>query len=554
MRPDPLLVDQWSFYDYKPVMQTFGTTQLAPSWIPNDERRRLTAYMLLSAYVRNNGRAWMPTDLTEDEILGRREYGEAATLIDSVVSSVVGEEQKILVKGALDEDPPNPGAVLQQKTLEVWAKKERLLSKMLENERTTAELGDGVYVLGWDENKGRPRLRVYDPGFYFPVLDEDDTEFPSTIHLCWEFERTTWDNKIEKWLRRITWTMVDLPEPVAMPWKEELESDATQTCVLWDGEWRLEDVKEGMYDLSDEKAVWRVQGLDLGLDFIPVIHLPNTVSEQEHFGISTLARVMQILDDIASTDTDLQASSATTGSPPLAITGTNVPTDDKGRITTYGPGTVLKTGDGNATMIDTSRSLNALLEYDKHLLSRLSVNSRIPEALLGRVKPNEVPSGIALTLSFTPHANLIKEMRLVRRQKYELLMKFVSRMYMKAGLLSEIYECGLWFGSFLPADKSEASTLVSTLYRSDKPIISIDTALELLIRSGFPIEEAQEEIRKIRADDFESANRLLDATGDTGLVYEYLDRSASAIPVADGTVNLTGLEGEQLPDGTVPES
>lgn len=555
-RPNPEPIDQWSYYDYKPVMQQRGSTSLLPGWVPPDDRRRLAAYMMLAAYVRNNGRAWLPTTLNEDEVLGRREYGDPAVIVDSVVSSLLGEEQHILVKGAVGQDPAVPGAVAQQELLEAWAKKERLLSKMLENERRAVELGDAVYVLGWDQEKLRPRLRVYDPGFYFPVLDpEDDVEFPSTIHLCWEFEAKDDRGEKKKYLRRITWSLMEVEELVAaqaagqkiesLPWEED---PSTKRCFMWDGTWLLDDIDHmtGLFDLSVQAGNWTVFGMNLGIDFIPVIHVPNSISEIEHFGTSSLARVLQILDDIVSTDTDLQASSATTGSPPIAVNGQNIPTQD-GKIQTYGPGTVLQTGDGSATMIDTANSLNALLEYDKHLLSRLSVNGRIPEALLGRVKPNEVPSGIALALGFTPHANLIKELRLIRRQKYELLLKFVSRMYMQAGLLTEVHEAGVFFGSFLPADRQEASTLVTQLYRDQNPVISLETALEILIQAGIPIEDAAQEIDKIMHGDLEGANRLLDATGDSGLVFQRLGLQASAAGVT-GTEDVQD-PGTDLPDG-----
>lgn len=555
MRAKPDLIDQWSFYDYKPAMSEFASNRMVPGWIPTEDRRRQLAYMLLSGYVHNNSRAWMPYEIDEEEVNSRREYGDAATLIDSIVSSVLGEEQKILVDGAVDE-PVIPSAVDQQILLEQWAEDERLLTKMLEAEHTASELGDAVYVLGWDDKRGRPRLRVYDPGFYFPVLEDDPDEYPKTVHLCWEFDKeiASNPNNTERWLRRITWRMVPV-EPIVLPWNYGIEAD--ELCFMSDGEWKLEDIKEGgFYDLDERRAVWNIPEVNTLLDFIPVVHLPNTVAEQEHFGTSSLARIVQILDDLVSTDTDLQASSATTGSPPLAITGTAIPTDDQGRISTYGPGTVLETGDGNATMIDTSGSLKGLLEYDDHLLSRLSINSRVPEALLGRVKPNEVPSGIALTLSFTPHANLVKEMRLVRRQKYTLLLKMVTRMFMNAGVVTEYNPVKLFFGSFLPADKQEASTIVTQLLRPEKPLISLQTAVEMLVRAGFPIEDAQLEIQRILSEDFESANRLLDATGDPNLVYERLNIGAAVGAALSGNLadTVQGIEEEGLPEGAIPPS
>jgi len=532
VKPRPEQIDQYSYFDYKPAYDTTGSVQLLPSWVPNDDQRRLQAYMMLAAYSRNNSRAWLDSNLSDEIKNSRREYGDPATIIDSIVSSVIGESQKIWVEGAIGEFEPVPDAVEQQDILEEWAEKENLLMKIIEGEHITSQLGDVVYVLGWDNEKGRPRLRVYDPGFYFPVIDEDGGEFPEKVFIAYEFDREI-DGKEVKHIRRISWELRDDfdQEPIQYPWNDK---PSYKRCFMSDGEWRADNMKHGLVDLDESAAVWRLYEVELGFDFIPVVHLPNNIAEQEHFGTSSLARIMQILDDVASTDTDLQAASATTGTPPIAISGAAVPSDSDGNITTYGPGTVLKTGDGTATVIDTSRSLDALLKYDESLLSRLSINSRVPESLLGRVKPNEVPSGIALTLSFTPHANLVKEMRLVREVKYQLLLRFVSRMYQVDGQLSgEIQKAKLVFGSFLPADRSEASTLVTQLYRTDKPIISLETAIEILVGAGFPIEDAVNELLRIQTEDFGTANEMLDATGDVNLVLARL--------------GLTGLTGGPAP-------
>jgi len=250
----------------------------------------------------------------------------------------------------------------------------------------------------------------------------------------------------------------------------------------------------------------------MNIDFIPVVHVPNTVSLQQHFGTSVLAPVMQILDDVQGTDTDLQAAAATTGTPPIAVTGRPGQTENQ---TSYGPGLIFYVGDGSATVLDTSQSLDALLKLKDALLERLSVNSRTPEALLGRVKPNEVPSGIAMTLSFAPHTGLINEMRLVRKEKYRLLFKFVLRMMGKPDTVAVDWV----LGSFLPADRQEAMTMVVQLLGAKA--ISLETAVQLLAESGIPIDSWVNEIARIEARDVDTAMNLMSLTGDpnTGLSY-----------------------------------
>lgn len=520
MRELQVTIDPWSYFDYKAA---FGGGATGPSWVGN-HWRRLRAYQLLESYCRNGAREWLSIGTDPVDKTGRREYGDPATIVDTILASVIGDDQSLVTPEA-EGETPEATAQAQHDALLDWMNKERFTQKMLECERNSVKLGDGVYVLGWSEKKGRPRLRVYDPGFYFPVLDApqdddpfaelDDDGFPRKVHICYEFEQME-RNVMTRYVRRITWELVELDGQIVYPWNDKPSSE---TCLYSDGVWRLGDATNAM-DLDESQASWRARDIDLEIDFIPVVHVPNRVSEQEHFGTSALAVVMQVLDDLVATDTDLQAASSTTGSPPLVLSGSTAPRDDEGRLASYGPGSVLETGDGTATMIDTSRSLDALLKYDDHMLERLSVNGRIPESLLGRVKPNEVPSGIALTLSFAPHTNMIKEMRLVRKEKYNLLFRMVSRYLLLNGDIDEVHDSFLKFGSFLPADRSETSNIVQQLYTAK--VISLQTAISLLVTAGYPIDDAQKELELIQSKDFDGANKLLDATGNPDNVAMYL--------------------------------
>lgn len=510
-------IDPYSFYDYKPTFpESKGITgNVVPSWV-GDHFRRLTAYNLLEAYYRNSARDWLDVSiLDQDDIDKRREYGDPFVVVQQMVASVIGEDQAVMVDGA-DEDSPSAAAVAQQDVLRQWVDDERFLLKLIESERNAQKLGDGLYVIYDDENSLRPRLRCYNPGMYFPVLDTEDANgWPTKVHIAWEFDKVV-DGQKRRFVTRNTWELRDLDNGGTqdLPWNEE---PTPQTCFYSKGTWRLDDIdmREPDPDLfRPERGEWEVEDEDLEIDYIPVIHLPNTVAEEEHFGTSIFGNVMQIFDDLISTDTDLQASSATTGSPPIAVAGANLPVDEDGKVVSYGPGTVWQTGDGSATMIDTSTSLDALLKYSDALVKRLSINTRIPESLLGRIKPSEVPSGITLALSFTPHSSTIREMRLVRKEKYSLLFKFVARWYMKNGDLTEILPVELVFGSFLPSHKKEVVDLIVQCMSTKPPVISIETAVRMLVEAGFPIFDAQEEINRIMQSDFESANQMLDVVGE----------------------------------------
>jgi len=249
---------------------------------------------------------------------------------------------------------------------------------------------------------------------------------------------------------------------------------------------------------------------DLGIDFIPVVHLPNTVAEDEHYGTSSLAPILQIIDDVQACETDLQAASATTGSPPISVKGIMTKNED-GTITGYGPGQWIESENG-AELLDTSRSLDALLKYEEALLDRMSVNGRIPNTLLGRIDPSKVPSGIVLTLSFQPHSNMIRHMRLVRSDKYDMVFRFVLRYYMLNDPDIAFVQPHLAFGAYLPSDKQETSNIVWNLIANHA--ISLETGVALLVQAGYPIDDIQREVLRIMSQNFEGAKTVTEATGD----------------------------------------
>src|SRR5690606_9781710 len=185
---------------------------------------------------------------------------------------------------------------------------------------------------------------------------------------------------------------------------------------------------------------------------------------------------------------------------------------------TYRPGEVIETGDGTMGVLDTSKSLDALITYIDRLLDRISTNSRLPGSILGRVDHSDISSGIHMQLTFGPLKSMIEEMRTVRAEKYEVLFKMVwriSRVAQVEGTPEEYQPTGLVFGSFLPSDEASAVEMVTKLL-STKPLpaISIETAVQMLILAGMPIDDAAAEVRRIENRAFEQAVALLEALGD----------------------------------------
>ncbi|MEU5322996.1 hypothetical protein AB0G67_40530 [Streptomyces sp. NPDC021056] len=583
-----IVIDGWSWLNYKPV---FSDPQGMPSrrvfpeaqamWVPDQDARRLAAYKLLSAYD-NNQAAQIASVIDGPEAAERREFGDPSMFIDTLLAHVLGREQHITVPGAEHDGAETPdtdtaAAERVQDLLREWAETELLPMRMQQAERKAVCLGDGVYRLAWDPGKRRVTLRVTDPGFYFPIIGEDDDggEYPDRIHFAWELPEDL-KRGLKPRIRRITYELAPIGPATATgvdasgrravrapltaegpdgelipqigrgdvldadsgaitrqyPWNDQ---PSAITCYLTDATWEIGDLK-GDIDVDTlplGSATFATRGdgevldhLDLLIDFIPVLHVPNTVpSAEEHWGQSSLAKVLQVFDELQGSDTDSARASATTGLPMVGIAGAST---DRAEYS-VGPGAVLKLGqDGRLYTVDTSPALRELREHRHDLADRAAKIARLPAVSLGTLDPSKVPSGYAMQLSLGPLDSLIGGMRLARDHKYALLLKMVQRLNLAgqhpdwAGV--RVLPAKLVFGPYTPTDKAAVLEQVGT--GVEKHVISLETGVQMLIEAGFPIEDAAEEIERIESRMFEQARLLTDALNNPDETAAFLGRKA----------------------------
>ncbi|MFJ2247498.1 hypothetical protein ACIQ9I_03060 [Streptomyces sp. NPDC094461] len=521
--------------------------ELAKTWMPPHELRRLAAYKVLASY--DNNQAGQLADLGGDSgALERRELGDAANLVDTALGYLLGSEQKVAVEGAenADGETPTPGAAeaaAVQKRLWEWADKELLTFRVQQAERAAVLLGDSVMVLAWNPEKQRPTVRVYDPGFFFPQWDDEDDDFPTKVHLAWDLPADD-DAGLKARVRRVTYELRPISEDVeeeggggggsagarTYPWEPGRASNVT--CYLTDAEWLLEDLNGEMLDrLPEHKAAYRVRPdgtelnrLDLMIDFVPVVHLANTIPDGgEHWGRSVLARVLQALDELAATDSDSSAASATTGTPIIGLAGARLPVDratGKPQELQVKAGAVWQLGEtGRMDALDTSPQLAELRARVDHLLERIAANSRVTAAGLGTLDATEVPSGYALKLALGPLDGLIGMMRLAREHKYRILFKMVQRLY-QAGRVEgwpagETLPARLAWAPHTPTDRGAVLEEVVKAYGAG--VLSLETAVSMLLEAGYPIKDASQEVARIRAKaEQEAAARMAEAAARRG--------------------------------------
>lgn len=526
-----IVFDAWTPLSFKRVLGNKvqpGHQYEQPSWV-GDHARRLMAYKVLQAYVDNSAREFLATT-DEAKIEEHREYGDAALIRNTILAALLGNDQEIVVGGADSELEDEKAEAAAKLELQEWLRKqwvaERGPLKLQETERDAVGLGDGVYSIGWSSGKGRARIRCWDPGFYFPVLtDGNEDDYPDKVHFAWEVPEADRLDKNKMEIRRITLELVDW-DPWTPAYAAEGDPAATKMCLYSDALFQVERGKALVYELDASTAIWQtgedgepLQDIETELDFLPVIHIPNTVAIKNHYGQSSLSVILQILDDLANADTDLQAASATAGRPVMVLSGGTLGK----KAPNYNPGEVWEVGDGGLAALDTSKSLDAILKYVEFLLGRLSTSARTPDALLGRVDPSKVDAGIVLALSFGPLASMVAEMRLSRDEKYPLLLKFLWRVNVANGAQDAPdtwYDSTVQLGSYLPQDKAAMVTMVGTLLQAKA--ISRETGVKLLMSVGFPIEDAEAEIQLIQSRDFAGAAELRDAVDSDKAVLDYL--------------------------------
>ncbi|MFE4535827.1 hypothetical protein ACFRKB_12180 [Streptomyces scopuliridis] len=548
------VIDAWSWLNYKPVMADAGRPgsrafpELAKTWMPPHELRRLAAYKVLASYD-NNQAGQLAAAGGDAGALERRELGDAANLVDTALGYLLGSEQKVAVEGAenADEETPTPGAAeaaAVQERLRKWADKELLTFRVQQAERAAVLLGDSVMVLAWNPEKQRPTLRVYDPGFFFPQWDDaEDEDFPARVHLAWELPADD-DAGLKARVRRVTYEL----GPISVSGEDDADGDGSMgartypwepgrasntTCYLTDGEWLLEDLKNGetLDRLPMSKASFRVRRdgtelnrLDLMIDFLPVVHIANTIPDGgEYWGRSVLARVLQALDELAATDSDSSAASATTGTPIIGLAGARLPVDratGKPQELQVKAGAVWQLGEtGRMDALDTSPQLAELRARVDHLLERIAANSRVTAAGLGTLDATEVPSGYALKLALGPLDALIGMMRLAREHKYRLLFKMVQRLY-QAGraegwTAGETLPARLSWAPHTPTDRGAVLEEVVKAYGAG--VLSLETAVAMLLEAGYPGKDASQEVARIRAKaEQEASARMAEAAARRG--------------------------------------
>src|SRR5690625_1011826 len=484
--------------------------------------------------------------------LDERIYNARLAAWEAAVEETLSEWEA-LVEG-------QPAARQAQRDLRKWMTRRQVDARIVEATQTEVGLGDSVMVL-WPQEGDWPKLSVVQPDGYFPVLSDDDAaDFPDRVDIAWDFLVEEPGGGSEVFVRRFTWqlvpisdmrtgtvdgetvwidaegapsatpllgeteTLVDTADGAVVgrwyPWHTDTDDPSLHTCLFSEGVWRRTDITtEKLRDFPTDRAEWVHYNRDLNIDFIPVVHTPNTPASQTTWGQSSLANVLQVLDDVALHDRDVMQATRYLSNPTIFAKGVQADVGDQ-----VMPGRLMKTGSeqGGMDVLDLSAGVPELLAAADRLEDRLWQVAGMPAELVGRVDEDSGVSGVAIMLRYAPFAQTVGTLRMARESKHRLMLKFAYRLAQAAGAVEPgpSPAARITYGSFLPSNRSETVELVAQARQAQ--VMSTQTAVLMLVAAGFPVDDATDEVDRINRENTEAARNIADATGSEQAAADYL--------------------------------
>jgi hypothetical protein len=522
-------------------MKTFGSavmsmlsgmvnaTALLPyqgDWVPEDHRDRLRQYEVFRSLYENRFAAMLKDQEARKRL---REYGDYGLIVETSRDAVLGDRIGIEVPGSNDDE--QPAAKARQELLDRWAERERWASKITRGETDAAAVGDCVYEL---RPAGRQlRLRAHDPESFFPVWENSEGDF-SEAYLAWEEVnngqyipdfagnlKDLRDRDGEVVLYRRHYRVLTIQEASIEGISARGGGERSQICVVSAAWYQIEKADKAAtgwdqlkllgYELNGDQQ--DISDLDTGFDEVPLFYVPNHEATGQPWGLPEGYLVLQALLDLRQDHADLKENTYMNAFPVMydenAAAGTGAARPGAPQVKAeekYKPGRIYN--GRKLAAVDLSSGNDLLLKHENFLLQKAMRNSRTSEILAGLVDVGQVPSGYAMMIAMIPTLSKTVAKRTTRRDKLGMLLKHVLRWHRDWGdpadFDRESWSEGMFvdttaypsFGSVVPIDRKQVSEIVRDLLQAGA--ISEETAVAMLIASGFPIDDAAAEVQRLQ--------------------------------------------------------
>lgn len=513
-----------SILNYKKKVTSLKLAR-STAWVPYDHLRRIQAYEILTAFYQNYSRDMRFAPETgdtshNDAIL---ESGDPAWLCNKIKSKILGANPRITMPGpkflkeikslkaAAAAGDKTQDARLQEFTaladiiqkrlsyLQDWYDENDVCVEIDENETTCSYLGDMVYLVEWLADEQRPNLLTYDPGYYLP---DDNIENGESLESG----------------------KSGVVERAFVAWEEWPTDPITGTALGWCKVWR------DTYELritGEAKACWRhsayykfadgvtqqlatfrdediIEGsgsgwVSLGIDFIPIVQIPNIKIQGQVFGVSNLHWLIGLFDAIINACNDLKHNSEYLGGATVFASGKEIKykrdaTTGEPSGVKIQPNTLYILGEGGRMdLLDTSAMQKALLDTMEAFDKRMIRDSEITEIGAGVYSSQQELSGKALKILIQPLMDKITPMRAIRRRRYSMIFWMIQRLWQIFGTPEEkplfdgdLYNAYMEFGALLPDDESEALDK----YIKMEGLIGLEATLDKMVEEGWDINPA----------------------------------------------------------------
>jgi hypothetical protein len=509
--------------NFKKALEQLNRVGVSFQYIPKEHRRRLKAYELLEAFYYNYSRDYRfsPDSGGTSQNDTIFEAGDAQWICDTIKSKLFGDKIDIAIEmpdeikeiGTLRDSGKEPerlaelealrsGLVQREAYLRRWWKNNNVRIDIDKNEQKCSYLGDCAYLVEWVKEKiegewiSRPNIKTYDPGFVFPFFNcndkslDGDALVKDRVILAWEeTSRAILDNVGEDQFFVIYREIYEL----------RVDKNGDQKCFRKSGYYKyngsenvdlLNLIDDNLLDESGAK--WE----DLGIDFMPVLIVPNIEVEGHDFGLSNLHFLIGVIDAMINNDSDIRKNSELLGGASVFASGKDVrlaidPVTKQPKAIAIQPNTFYPLGEGgSAVLLDTSSMQKALLDTHGVIEKKLLRNSKITEIGAGKVEVSQL-STISIKLLMQPLLDKINPMRDQRNRRYSTMFYYVQRLFQLKGTTEEksifaspLYDFTVKWGAILPGD--EKAKLEE--YAAFNALTDDQTTLERMKDDGEPVD------------------------------------------------------------------
>lgn len=347
----------------------------ANSWIPEDDRDRINAYIKYDQIYWNDSKQYALRVLEGEQPL----YIPNARII---VDTTAYYYLKGLNVSCSNKDTDS---ILQD-----FLKRELFYSRF--DEAKTAGVARGDFVMHMTANPQKAAgtkisLNSVDPSSVFPIWDEDQPDCMIGCHIAIQYIKP---DDPKNYVRALTYRLVP-------------QTDGTNRVSRQETIYSLDENWWGSKAIV-EQVILPLGMLDSRIDHIPIYWFKNRGWDGEDFGSSELRGFESLGETISQGATDVSAALALEGLGVYATDGGRPVTDD-GTETDWevAPGKVMEVPTGSYfRRVEGVGSITPAVEQISYLEDKIYKATGLNDTALGSVNAQIAASGVALAISFLP--------------------------------------------------------------------------------------------------------------------------------------------------------